>query len=163
MEDLSNPCKMNETKSYAETQHNEISEHQRQGKSLTLLVNIKTISDETDDQGWWKIITDFSTTVYCCCLVTKSCPALLQPLGLQSPGFCVHGISQARILEWVAVFSSRGASQQKDGAASPAWQGEPLPLSHQQCWELKGNKDMLPTSWWKWIFHQNSFLRQTVI
>ena len=31
-----------------------------------------------------------------------------------SPGSCVHGISQARILEWVAVPFSRGSSQPRD-------------------------------------------------
>ena len=30
------------------------------------------------------------------------------------PGSSVHGILQARILEWVAISSSRGASQPKD-------------------------------------------------
>ena len=30
------------------------------------------------------------------------------------PGSSVHGISQARILEWVAIFSSRGSSQPRD-------------------------------------------------
>ena len=38
------------------------------------------------------------------CSVTQLCPTLLQPHGLCSPpGFSVHGISQARILEWVAL------------------------------------------------------------
>ena len=32
------------------------------------------------------------------------------------PGACVHGIFQARILEWVAMPSSRGYSQPRDGA-----------------------------------------------
>ena len=40
-------------------------------------------------------------------LVTKSCLTLLQPLGLQSPGSSVLGIFQVRILEWVAISSSR--------------------------------------------------------
>ena len=31
-----------------------------------------------------------------------------------SPGCSVHGISQARILEWVALNSSRGSSQPRD-------------------------------------------------
>ena len=31
------------------------------------------------------------------------------------PGSSVHGISQARVLEWVAIFSSRGCSQSRDG------------------------------------------------
>ena len=41
------------------------------------------------------------------CLVAKLCPALLQPRGLSPPGPSVHGVIQARILEWVAMsFSS---------------------------------------------------------
>ena len=31
------------------------------------------------------------------------------------PGSCVHGIPQARILEWVAMLSSRGSSWPRDG------------------------------------------------
>ena len=46
--------------------------------------------------------------VCCCCLVVKSCPTLLWPH--EPPGFSVHGISQARILEWFAVSFSRGSS-----------------------------------------------------
>ena len=30
------------------------------------------------------------------------------------PGFSVYGISQARILKWVAIYSSRGPSQSRD-------------------------------------------------
>ena len=39
----------------------------------------------------------------CCCLVTKSCPTLLWPHGLQLSGSSVHGIFKARVLEWVAI------------------------------------------------------------
>ena len=43
-----------------------------------------------------------------CCLATKSCLTLCDPVDCSPPGFSVHGISQARILEWVAVsFSSQ--------------------------------------------------------
>ena len=46
-----------------------------------------------------------------CCLVAKLCLILLRPHGLCSlPGFSVHGISQTRILEWVATSYSRGSS-----------------------------------------------------
>ena len=45
-----------------------------------------------------------------CCLVTKSCPALCDPMDCSPPGFSVHGISQARILEWVAISYSRDSS-----------------------------------------------------
>ena len=33
---------------------------------------------------------------------------------VSSPGFSVHGILQVRILEWVAMSSSRGSSQSRD-------------------------------------------------
>ena len=49
------------------------------------------------------------------CLVTQSCPTLCDPMNYYSPpGSSVHGILQARILEWVAMPSSRGSSQPRD-------------------------------------------------
>ena len=44
----------------------------------------------------------------CACLVASVSP--LGPLGHSLPGSFVHGILQARILEWVALSSSRGSS-----------------------------------------------------
>ena len=44
------------------------------------------------------------------CLVAKSCPTLCNPMDCSPPGSSVHGISQARILEWVAIFFSREES-----------------------------------------------------
>ena len=38
----------------------------------------------------------------CCCLVTKSCLTLCDTLDCNPQGVSVHGISQARILEWIA-------------------------------------------------------------
>ena len=40
-------------------------------------------------------------------LVIQSCPTLCDPTDCSSPGFSVHGILQARILEWVAIPFSR--------------------------------------------------------
>ena len=40
----------------------------------------------------------------------QSCPTLCNPMDGGLPASLVHGISQARILEWVAIFSSRGSS-----------------------------------------------------
>ena len=61
----------------------------------------------------------FQTTLrgsecYCCHLVAQSCPTLCDPMDCSPPGPSVHGILQARILEWVAVPSSRGSSRPKD-------------------------------------------------
>ena len=44
------------------------------------------------------------------CLVAQSCP-ICEPIGCSPPGSSVHGDLQARILEWVAMPSSRGSSQ----------------------------------------------------
>ena len=41
-------------------------------------------------------------------LVTQSCPTLCDPMGCSLPGSSVHGILQARILEWVAIPFYRG-------------------------------------------------------
>ena len=35
--------------------------------------------------------------------VTQSCPTLREPMDCSPPGFSVHGIFQARVLEWVAI------------------------------------------------------------
>ena len=50
------------------------------------------------------------TTVKVKMLVTQSCPTLCDSLDCSLPGSSVHGILQARILEWVVMPSSRGSS-----------------------------------------------------
>ena len=48
------------------------------------------------------------------CRVSQSCPTLCNPKDCSPPGSSVHGMSKARILEWVAMPSSRGSSQSRD-------------------------------------------------
>ena len=48
------------------------------------------------------------------CSVAKSCLTLCDPMDCSPLGSSVHGILQARILEWVAMFSSRVSSQPRD-------------------------------------------------
>ena len=50
----------------------------------------------------------------CACSVAQSCPTLYDPEDCSLPGFSVHGILQVRILEWVAMPSSRGSSWPRD-------------------------------------------------
>ena len=52
-----------------------------------------------------------SVDCYCCCLVAKLWPTLCNPKNCGPSGSSVHGISQARILEWVAISFSKGSSQ----------------------------------------------------
>ena len=42
--------------------------------------------------------------------MTQSCQTLCDPMDCSPPGSSVHGIFQARILEWVVISSSRGIS-----------------------------------------------------
>ena len=42
-------------------------------------------------------------------LVTQLCLALCNPMGCSPPGSSIHGILQARILDWVVISSSRGS------------------------------------------------------
>ena len=46
--------------------------------------------------------------------VTQSCLTLCDPIDCSLPGSSVHGIFQARVLEWVAISFSRGSSQPKN-------------------------------------------------
>ena len=46
--------------------------------------------------------------------VAQSCPTLCHPMDCSLPGSPVHGILQARILEWVAISFSRGSFQPRD-------------------------------------------------
>ena len=48
------------------------------------------------------------------CPVTPLCLALCDPMNRSPPDCSVHGILQARILEWVAMSFSRGSSQPRD-------------------------------------------------
>ena len=49
------------------------------------------------------------------CLVTQSCPTPCDPMDCSPSGSSVHGIVQARILEWVTIPFSRGSSRPRDG------------------------------------------------
>ena len=71
-------------------------------------------------------------TICFCYLVTMSCPILCDLMYCSLPGSSVHGILQTRILEWVAIPSSRGSSRHRDSNPSLLlWQADSLPLSHQ--------------------------------
>ena len=49
-------------------------------------------------------------------LGAKSCLILLRPMDCRLPGSSVHGLLQARTLEWAAVSCCRGSSHPRDRA-----------------------------------------------
>ena len=57
--------------------------------------------------------------------------ALCYPLDCSPPGFSVHGILQARTLEWVAIPLLRGSSHPGTEPTFPTLQEVYLPLSLQ--------------------------------
>ena len=61
------------------------------------------------------------------CLIAQLCPTLCNPMDCSPPSSSVHGILQERILEWVAMPSSRGSSQPK----SPTLQVDSFPAEPQ--------------------------------
>ena len=69
-----------------------------------------------------------------CMLGTQSCPTLCDPMDCSPSGSSVHGISQERILEWVAISFSRGSSWLRDWShafcISCIGRWVPYPLSH---------------------------------
>ena len=68
-----------------------------------------------------KILICFCRCV--CAKLLQSCLTLCDPMDCSLPGSSVHGISQARILEWVAMPSSRGSS----------WPRDPSRISYVSC------------------------------
>ena len=50
----------------------------------------------------------------CCCICAQSCLTLCDPMDCSPPGSSVHGISQARILEWVTISFTKRSSWPRD-------------------------------------------------
>ena len=57
------------------------------------------------DTTWQLTFSQLAT-----CMCDKLCPTLYNSMDCSSPDSWVRGIFQARILDWVAISSSRGSS-----------------------------------------------------
>ena len=91
------------------------------------------------------LLLSFLLSTHACMLSLQSCLTLSDPMDCSLPGCSVHGILQARILEWAAMSSSRGSFPPRDqtqvsrhccrwtvhhGAAREAqehWSGQSIP------------------------------------
>ena len=60
---------------------------------------------------WFHLVIHSNLTHINTQLVSKLSLTLCNPMDCSLPGSSVHGILQARILEWVAIFFSKGSSQ----------------------------------------------------
>ena len=55
--------------------------------------------------------------------VAKSCPTLCDPMDCIPPGFCVHGVSQARILKWFEFLLLEDLHDPEIKPTTPAFAG----------------------------------------
>ena len=58
--------------------------------------------------------------------VTQSCPTPSDPMDYSLPGSSLHGILQARVLEWSAIAFSRGLPNPGIEPSSPEFQADAL-------------------------------------
>jgi len=62
----------------------------------------------------WRMPCDKGLHVIIVHVCSQLCLTLCDPMDCSPPGSSVHGILQARILEWVTISYSRGSSQPRD-------------------------------------------------
>ena len=85
----------------------------KRGENIrTVLTSLKKNAYEYKYKLCLLPLFDDKPTVILQIVVAKSCPTLWDPMDCNPPGSSVHGISQARILEWVAISFSKGSSTQ---------------------------------------------------
>ena len=65
----------------------------------------------TDWQHFLAVLGEHGTRLQLAVLISQSCLTLCDPTDCSRPGSSVHGILQARILQWVAIPFSRGSFQ----------------------------------------------------
>ena len=114
---------------------------------------------EEDILGGWsgmnRNVDSYSVKCICICVHAKllqSCPTLCDPRDCSPPGSSVHRILHARILERVAMPSSRGSFQTRDWihvSCGSVLQADSLPLSHHgspEMYSWNGSSAVLQSS-----------------
>ena len=94
-----------------------------------------------------------------CCLVTLT---LCDPTDCSLPGSSVHGVLQARTLEWAAISFSRGSSRPRIKAGSPALQADSFlselpgkPNEYRPPSESRLNQQFHHAEWGPWGICRN--------
>ena len=99
-----------------------------------LLFDLHTGSQETGKWKWSE--------------VAQSCPTLCDPVDCSPPRSSVHGIFQARVLEWVVISFSRGSSWPRDRTQVSSIVSKMLyHLSHQGSPRPTDSKDGDAVAW----------------
>ena len=104
--------------------------------------------------------TDKCCLSFVLCLVFQLCPTLCDSIDCSLPSSSVHGDSPGKILEWVAISSSRGSSQPRGlNPGLPHCRCILYRLSHQGSpppFFFFGHLSPLK-SIWEYIFHRPTF------
>ena len=100
-------------------------------KRILKLTTAWKAGSHNEDRGDQGTKRKHTLSAYCCCSITNSYPdSFVTPWSL--PGSSVHGISQARIFEWVNISSFRGIFPNQGLNLSLLFrQADSLSLSHQ--------------------------------
>ena len=97
------------------------------------------LSDEHKEVKWlghrvcMERCSPFVLLYICVFVCAQSCLTLCDPMDCSPPGSSAHGIFQARILEWVAIFFFRGSSQPRNQTCI-SWSSRQI-LYHWATWE----------------------------
>ena len=88
------------------------------GDGWCIIIGIMTISRQKlflhDQMGIYLHFYIHNKKVKSESKVPQSCPTLCDPMDCSLTGFSIHGIFQARVLEWVAISISRGSFKPRD-------------------------------------------------
>ena len=87
---------------------------------------------------------------------TQSCLTLCDPTDCSLPGSSVHGLLQARILEWVAIPFSRGSPQPRDQTWVSHTAGRLLSEPPGKPWNVR-----MIIYWWLCYFNAEAWLQVT--
>ena len=83
-------------------------------KTILIFQHTRTILNRLRKFPWHVLRGWLLFQGFCCCSVVQLCLTLCDPMDCSPPGSSVHGILQARILEWVATSFSRGSFWLRD-------------------------------------------------
>ena len=81
------------------------------------------------------------------CLIAQLCPTLCDPMDCSPAGSSVHGILQARMLEWVAIPFSRGSFQPRDQTQISYTAGKFFPWFGKFFWRRKWQPTPVSLAW----------------
>ena len=105
--------------------------NQRISKIYVKQIQLRQIVTEwTSNYGKLNVWIRARSVIPCKWVHVQLCLTLCDPMNCSLPVSSVYGISQARILEWVAISFSKGSSWSRERTSFLYWQVDSLSLNH---------------------------------